>query len=60
MTIGSRIRYWDTSYAWFGTVENSRTSGTGEDAEVSYLIRWDEDEDNEGPTWSWESEIVAA
>jgi hypothetical protein len=60
MANDTRIRYYDTDYAWFGTVTESRTHGAGEDTEVEYLIRWDEDEDNEGPTWSWPSEIIPA
>ncbi|MFI7113997.1 hypothetical protein ACIBK9_47305 [Nonomuraea sp. NPDC050227] len=58
MEIGTRIRYWDTDYPALGTILRARIDGQGEDAEAEYLIRWDNDPDQEGPTWSWWMEIV--
>jgi hypothetical protein len=59
MENGSRVQYYDPQYG-YGTVTRHRISGAGPDAEAEYLIRWDEDPDGEGPTWSWWNEIVAA
>ncbi|MFI7468171.1 hypothetical protein [Nonomuraea sp. NPDC049646] len=56
---GSRVEYHDPAYGQ-GTILRSRIDGKGEDAEAEYLIRWDNDPDEEGPTWSWWMEIVPA
>lgn len=59
MTIGTRVHYHNEP-TWTGTILKARVAGKGEEAEAEYRIRWDEDPDGEGPTWSWWMEIEAA
>jgi hypothetical protein len=56
LEVGTPVHY-HSEPTWTGTVIKARTVGKGDEVEAKYLIRWDEDIDDEGPTWSWWMEI---
>lgn len=56
MEIGTRVHY-HCEPTWTGTVIKARVVGKGEDVEAEYMVRWDEEDPDEGPSQCWPCEI---